>query len=89
MKTQWEPHLGKQYTKTLNGKFDVCIIGSEEHFNKDNIQSDQLNTDVHLYYSAAVSVLSFISPISTKAFMRYIQMHRNNFQAIVLSQTNA
>lgn len=65
------------------------IIGSGEHFNKDNIQSVQLNTDVHLYYSAAISVLSFINPLSTKAFMRYIQMHRKNFQAIVLSQTNA
>lgn len=74
--------------KTSNGKSYVCIICFGEHF-KDNIQSDQLNTEVHLYYSAAVSVLSFINPVSTKAFMRYIQMHRNNFQARVLSQTNA
>lgn len=84
MNAQSEPHLGKQCTKTSK----VCIICLGEHF-KDNIQSDQLNTEGHLYYSAAVSVLRFINPVSTKAFMRYIQMHRNNFQAIVLSKTYA
>lgn len=61
-----ESHILENNDKTSNGKLYMCIVCLGEHF-KDNIQSDHLNTEVHLYYSAAVSVLSFIH--------QYLQRH--------------